>query len=79
VTDRARETDRPLPGYSEETEHVRQANVEYFDLEPPVALDDIPMDWRLAERKPFMRTGARPRMPCHETSCHLEAEFSRMS
>jgi hypothetical protein len=60
VTERARETDRPLPGYSEETEHVRQAKVEYFDLEPPVALEDIPIDWRLAERKPFMRTGARP-------------------
>ena len=60
VTERARETDRPLPGYSEETEHVRQAKVEYLDLEPPVALEDIPLDWRLAERKPFMRTGARP-------------------
>ena len=57
VFERAREADRPLPGYNDQTEHVRQAKVEYFEVDPPIALEDIPLEWRQAENKPFNRTG----------------------
>ncbi len=59
VTEEAFDSDRPaVEDEADWTNEGRRVNVEYRDLDPPIELNEIPLDWRKEEeRGPFDQNG----------------------
>ncbi len=57
VTREAVEADRPTRHDVQWEERGRVVQVAYFELDPTIALETIPVEWRQREKGPFARTG----------------------